>query len=120
MSTQTKGHEQLNNIAGGQWSGVVGKGNVVTGTESVLSHGPNFITPGTVQVDSKVVIQTSEQPPALIKCMINGHKIEDGSSRVTIKMETGDARYAMLNAGVWVAAGSSRNQEVVYDAYRVG
>jgi len=114
-----KGHEQWNTVVGGQWSGLAGKGNVVSGTETLVTYS-NTLVQGTVELSGKAVIQTSEQPPAYIKCMINGSKVEDGSSRVTIKMETGDARYALLNTGVWVAAGASRNQETVYDAYRVG
>lgn len=114
-----RGHEQWNTIVGGQWGGTAGKGGVVTGLETLVTHS-NSLAQGTIEVNTKVVIQTPDQPPAFIKCTIDGRKIEDGTSRVTIKMETGDPRYAILNTGVWVATGASRNQETVYDAYRVG
>lgn len=39
--------------------------------------------------------------------------------RLTLKMETGDARYSWINQGVFIASSGRVGTQVIYDAYQV-
>jgi len=90
-------------------------------------------------IDARYLIQTNDENPAVITCKVKGwwvgereimERMQDPVAadniaaqryklRVSIELETGDARYEELNTGLWVGTGCRRGAEIVYDAYRV-
>lgn len=92
------------------------------------------------RIDARYLMQTSDEHPAMIICIIKGwltadrdvmERLQDPVAadnvaanryklRVTIELETGDERYQEINTGVWVGSGCRRGAEIVYDAYRIG
>ncbi|KAL8853800.1 MAG: hypothetical protein Q9221_001443 [Calogaya cf. arnoldii] len=119
----------------GHWNGRFGKGTVVPGGQDSQLIAPDLST----HIDANYLLQTHDHPPAFIAVKMDGwrvgprdvlEKLEDPSQidevdpktysfRVNVHMETGDARYLILNTGMWVASGVRRGTEVIYDAFRV-
>lgn len=136
-SSQTT-HGQRNWISyiGGQWAGRWAKGIVIPGGQDAQVTGKDFAT----SIDSRFLIQTSDDPPAMIVVKMKGwwtgprDTMEKVSSepeeadrtpatsykfRLNIELETGDDRYANLNTGMWLGSGSRRANEIVIDSYRI-
>ena len=121
---------------GGQWAGRWGKGVVIPGGQDNQLVLKDLVT----HVEASYLLQTNDDPPAYITVKSVGwrtgpkdvlERLQDPTQadttpptqykfRINLELETGDERYAFLNACMWVGSGCRRGTEVIYDAYRVG
>ncbi|QIX00685.1 hypothetical protein AMS68_006202 [Peltaster fructicola] len=124
-------------FTGGEWSATWAKGTVVSGGQDSQIVLPES---GHVFVDTSYLLQTDDKDPAYITIKTNGWrtgskqvmdrladpaladdvKPDEYSFRLSIRLETGDARYKdKINTGLWIGSAARLGSEVVYDAYRV-
>ncbi|EXJ63008.1 hypothetical protein A1O7_03452 [Cladophialophora yegresii CBS 114405] len=118
------GHRDWVSIVGGQWAGRWGKGIVIPGGQDSQLVVKDLAT----HSDATYLLQTNDDPPAYITARHKGwrsgpkdvlERLNDPTVadtvpanqykfRMTVEFETGDERYAFLNACLWMASGSRR------------
>lgn len=136
VGSGTSGRQSWISCIGGQWAGSWGKGILLPSGQDTQTTVKDTAT----RIDARYLMQTLEEPPALIICKMTGwltgerdvmERLQDPVAadnvaahryrlRVTMELETGDERYQDLNTGIWMASGCRRGAEIVYDAYRIG
>ncbi|CAK1367627.1 unnamed protein product [Cercospora beticola] len=124
-------------FSGGTWTASWGSGTVEPGgQDSQLVLSDSLST----YVTTNYLLKTSDPEPAYITVQTTGWrtgpkevmeklfnpeeadtvKASEYSFRLSVKLETGDQRYAeKVNTGMWIGSGARRGSEVIYDAYRV-
>ncbi|KAI1323594.1 hypothetical protein F5Y16DRAFT_383265 [Xylariaceae sp. FL0255] len=130
------GFKKWTTFTGGEWSGKIGHGIVVSGGQDSqdLVHGKTLAT----QIEATHRLKTADDVPAYIECKTRGFRSGPPDlmrkigthpesvnlrllpHRVTISMRTTDERYAeKANFGLWIGSCLWTGSEVIYDAYRV-
>lgn len=130
--------KEITTIKGGRWSGSFGNGRVMAGGYD-LGQARGF-RPIRI-VEGAFVLQTTDQPPAMLEmrtrgslsgpCDILDTLLSARESKENIDprqygfrtfatVKTADKRYAeFVNCGLWVASGVWRGEELIIDAYRL-
>ncbi|GAB7322882.1 hypothetical protein MBLNU13_g05432t1 [Cladosporium sp. NU13] len=122
---------------GGEWTAKWGRGTIEPGGQD-----SQLVLPSSLHtfVSTNYLLRTDDSSPAFITVQTTGWRTgprevmerlfdpaqADGvdpseySFRLSIKLETGDERYAgIVNSGMWIGSGARKGSEVIYDAYRV-
>ncbi|KAI0522185.1 hypothetical protein F5B22DRAFT_462891 [Xylaria bambusicola] len=124
-------------FSGGSWAATWGSGTVLPGgQDSQLVDSESYV----VKMETMYLLKTNDADPAYIEIRTRGFRtgpkevlqaLQDPvradsvdpstySFRLSVAMETGDARYApIVNQGMWIGSGMRKGAQVVYDAYRI-
>ncbi|KAH0491780.1 hypothetical protein TgHK011_003188 [Trichoderma gracile] len=130
--------KEITTIKGGRWSGSFGNGRVMAGGYD-LGQARGF-RPIRI-VEGAFVLQTTDQPPAMLEMrtrgslsgpcdvldtLLSARETKDNIDprqygfRTFATVKTADKRYAeFVNCGLWVASGVWRGEELIIDAYRL-
>ncbi|KAK5991291.1 hypothetical protein PT974_09571 [Cladobotryum mycophilum] len=130
--------KEITTIKGGRWSGSFGNGRVMAGGYD-LGQARGF-RPIRI-VEGAFVLQTTDQPPAMLEMrtrgslsgpcdvldtLLNARESKENIDprqygfRTFATVKTADKRYAeFVNCGLWVASGVWRGEELIIDAYRL-
>lgn len=124
-------------FSGGYFAATWGSGIIVPGgQDNQLVVAESLST----AVETSYLLKTNDTVPAYINVRTTGWrtgpkevmerlfdpvkasqvKPDEYSFRLSVKLETGDARYKdILNTALWIGSGARLGSQVVYDAYRV-
>ena len=127
---QAGGERRIININGGQFSGARLNGKVLAGG----ADWQVIRDDGVAQLEARFTMQTDDGallyvrnfgfrqgPPEVLARLLSGEVVDPATYyfRMTPLIETGDARYAWLNALILIGSGMRTRTEVLYDVYAV-
>ena len=127
---QAGGERRIINITGGEFSGARLRGQVLAGgADWQVIRGD-----GVAQLEARFSMRTDDGAlfyvrnfgfrhgsPEVIARLFSGEEVDPSTYyfRMTPLVETGDARYAWLNALILVGSGMRTRTHVIYDVYAV-